>query len=275
MAHPDPIGPRVLFVYLGGGAAELTGDSRAAQWMLLDQLIDEVRGRIAPDSNLALLTPAGRSSAGPATSTAAAAWWSASTAPPTSASCCAGRSATACASRSPAASEAWKVAPRTRGGEGAGVRRSAGRPAGRLRPASARRMENAARLHAAGVACRLRAVRRRLAQRAQDPPARRQRGRQRPALGRRRSRPDARAGRNLRRRRPASAASRSASAPTWCCGAAIRWRSARVARAGVAGRPRRSRCARARPNCAIATCVPPTACRAPTPTPALSHRRNR
>jgi hypothetical protein len=58
---PDPIGPRVLFVDLGGGAAELTGDSRAAQWMLLDQLIDEVRGRIAPDSNMALLTPAGRS----------------------------------------------------------------------------------------------------------------------------------------------------------------------------------------------------------------------
>jgi hypothetical protein len=58
---PDPIGPHVLFVDLGGGAAELTGDSRAAQWMLLDQLIDEVRGRIAPDSNMALLTPAGRS----------------------------------------------------------------------------------------------------------------------------------------------------------------------------------------------------------------------
>ncbi|MFS8064411.1 MAG: amidohydrolase family protein [Luteimonas sp.] len=57
----DPLGPRVLFVDLGGGAAELTGDSRAAQWMLLDQLIDEVRGRIAPDSNMALLTPAGRS----------------------------------------------------------------------------------------------------------------------------------------------------------------------------------------------------------------------
>lgn len=56
----DAIGPRVLFVDLGGSAAGLTGDSRAAQWMLLDQLIEEVRGRIAPDSNLALLTPAGR-----------------------------------------------------------------------------------------------------------------------------------------------------------------------------------------------------------------------
>ena len=57
---PDPIGARVLFVNLGSDAAGLSGNSRAAQWMLLDQLIDEVRGRIAPDSNMALLTPAGR-----------------------------------------------------------------------------------------------------------------------------------------------------------------------------------------------------------------------
>jgi hypothetical protein len=57
---PDPIGQRVLFVSLGSNAANLTGSSRAAQWMLLDQLIDEVRGRIAPGSHAALLTPAGR-----------------------------------------------------------------------------------------------------------------------------------------------------------------------------------------------------------------------
>jgi hypothetical protein len=57
---PDPIGQRVLFVQLGGGASELTGNSRAAQWMLLDQLVDEARGRIAPDSRHSLLTPAGR-----------------------------------------------------------------------------------------------------------------------------------------------------------------------------------------------------------------------
>ncbi|HEU0307349.1 MAG TPA: amidohydrolase family protein [Lysobacter sp.] len=57
---PDPIGPRVLFVNLGSDASGLTGNSRAAQWMLLDQLIDEVRGRIPPDSHAALLTPAGR-----------------------------------------------------------------------------------------------------------------------------------------------------------------------------------------------------------------------
>ena len=32
---------------LGSDAAALSGNSRAAQWMLLDQLIDEARGRIA------------------------------------------------------------------------------------------------------------------------------------------------------------------------------------------------------------------------------------
>jgi hypothetical protein len=58
----DPLGPKVLFVELGGNtAATLTGSSRAAQWMLLDQLIDEIRGRIPPASDLALLTPSGRS----------------------------------------------------------------------------------------------------------------------------------------------------------------------------------------------------------------------
>ncbi len=57
---PDPIGPRALFIKIGGDALGLTGNSRAAQWMILDQLIDEVRGRIAPDANAALLTPAGR-----------------------------------------------------------------------------------------------------------------------------------------------------------------------------------------------------------------------
>lgn len=56
----DPLGARVLFVELGAGASELTGDSRAGQWMLLDQLIDEARGRIPQDANMALLTPAGR-----------------------------------------------------------------------------------------------------------------------------------------------------------------------------------------------------------------------
>src|SRR3546814_17455261 len=56
----SPLGPRVRFVQLGSDGANLTGSSRAAQWMLLDQLIDEIRGRITPDSRMALLTPAGR-----------------------------------------------------------------------------------------------------------------------------------------------------------------------------------------------------------------------
>ena len=56
----DPVGPKVLFVALGAENAGLTGNSRAAQWMLLDQLIDEARGRIAPESRHSLLTPAGR-----------------------------------------------------------------------------------------------------------------------------------------------------------------------------------------------------------------------
>src|SRR5690606_15927509 len=56
----DPAGPDVLFIDLGSDAAELSGRSRAAQWMLLDQLVDEVRGRIPAGSHAALLTPAGR-----------------------------------------------------------------------------------------------------------------------------------------------------------------------------------------------------------------------
>lgn len=55
---PDPIGPRVLFVSLGGGASELSGVSRAGQWMLLEQLIEELHGRIPAE--MAMLTPAGR-----------------------------------------------------------------------------------------------------------------------------------------------------------------------------------------------------------------------
>jgi len=57
---PDPIGPRALYLRLGAEAAELTGQSRAAQWMLLQQMVDEARGRVAADSPHALLTPAGR-----------------------------------------------------------------------------------------------------------------------------------------------------------------------------------------------------------------------
>ncbi len=56
----DPIGPRVLFVKLGSEVLGQSGKSRAAQWMLLDQIVAEARGRVAVDSPHALLTPAGR-----------------------------------------------------------------------------------------------------------------------------------------------------------------------------------------------------------------------
>lgn len=56
----DPIGPRALFVRLGSGASGLSGNSRAAQWMLLDQMVAEARGRVPVDSPHALLTPTGR-----------------------------------------------------------------------------------------------------------------------------------------------------------------------------------------------------------------------
>ena len=57
---PDPAGPKLLFVQLGSDGADLSGGSRASQWMLLDQFIDEVRGRIPNGSPMAMLTPAGR-----------------------------------------------------------------------------------------------------------------------------------------------------------------------------------------------------------------------
>ena len=56
----DPIGPLALYLRLGAAAAELTGNSRAAQWMLLEQMVSEARGRVPADSPHALLTPAGR-----------------------------------------------------------------------------------------------------------------------------------------------------------------------------------------------------------------------
>lgn len=56
----DPIGPLALYLRLGASSAELTGNSRAAQWMLLEQMVSEARGRVPADSPHALLTPAGR-----------------------------------------------------------------------------------------------------------------------------------------------------------------------------------------------------------------------
>lgn len=48
-------GSQALFVDLGGGVSALSGGSRAGQWMLLEQAIAEARGR-----GDTLLTPAGR-----------------------------------------------------------------------------------------------------------------------------------------------------------------------------------------------------------------------
>lgn len=56
----DSIGPKALFVALGGGVSAMSGASRAGQWMLLDQMVAEARGRVPADAEAALLTPAGR-----------------------------------------------------------------------------------------------------------------------------------------------------------------------------------------------------------------------
>ena len=49
-----------LYISLGGEASGQSGQSRAGQWMLLAQMIDEARGNIPATSPHALLTPAGR-----------------------------------------------------------------------------------------------------------------------------------------------------------------------------------------------------------------------
>ncbi len=56
----NPIGSRILFASMGSSADELSGSSRAAQYMLLDQAIREARGLSPYDYKQALLTPAGR-----------------------------------------------------------------------------------------------------------------------------------------------------------------------------------------------------------------------
>jgi hypothetical protein len=54
------IGSRLLYINLGAGADSLSGGSRAAQYMLLDQVFREARGLSPYASPNALLTPAGR-----------------------------------------------------------------------------------------------------------------------------------------------------------------------------------------------------------------------
>jgi imidazolonepropionase-like amidohydrolase len=55
-----PIGPKLLFVNLGAGADGMSGGSRAAQYMLLEQAIREARGLSPYGSPYQLLTPTGR-----------------------------------------------------------------------------------------------------------------------------------------------------------------------------------------------------------------------
>ena len=53
-------GNRILYINLGSGADGMSGGSRAAQYMLLDQAIREARGLTPYGSPYMLLTPAGR-----------------------------------------------------------------------------------------------------------------------------------------------------------------------------------------------------------------------
>jgi len=57
--YPSFLGDKILFIDVGSDASEQSGGSRAAQWMLLNQAMDEARTEVrwAPD---ALLTVAGR-----------------------------------------------------------------------------------------------------------------------------------------------------------------------------------------------------------------------
>lgn len=58
--YSAPLAGRQLYISIGGKASAQSGQSRAAQWMLLAQMIDEARGNIPATSPHALLTPAGR-----------------------------------------------------------------------------------------------------------------------------------------------------------------------------------------------------------------------
>jgi hypothetical protein len=60
--YSAPLAGRQLYISIGGNASGQSGRSRAAQWMLLAQMIDEARGNIPATSPHALLTPAGRKS---------------------------------------------------------------------------------------------------------------------------------------------------------------------------------------------------------------------
>ena len=56
----EPLAGRQLYLSLGGNVSAQSGQSRAAQWMLLAQMVDEARGNVPATSPHALLSPAGR-----------------------------------------------------------------------------------------------------------------------------------------------------------------------------------------------------------------------
>jgi len=58
--YTPPQPGRQLYLELGGRVSAQSGQSRAAQWMLLEQMLEEARGNVPPTSPHALLTPAGR-----------------------------------------------------------------------------------------------------------------------------------------------------------------------------------------------------------------------
>lgn len=59
-SDPQVVGGKLLFVNLGAGADGMSGGSRAAQYMLLEQAIREARGQSPYGSPYQLLTPTGR-----------------------------------------------------------------------------------------------------------------------------------------------------------------------------------------------------------------------
>lgn len=56
----QPLPSRQLYLSLGGNVSAQSGQSRAAQWMLLAQMLEEARGNLPASSPHALLSPAGR-----------------------------------------------------------------------------------------------------------------------------------------------------------------------------------------------------------------------
>ncbi len=251
------IGPRLLFINLGSGADGYSGGSRAGQYMLLDQAFREARGLTPYASPNALLTPAGRE---------------------TIARYLAGGRIVCDVDRAAdirqllefsrknglhpiitGGAEAWKVAAELKAANATVfIHPLQDLPSGFDQLGS--RLDNAALLAKAGVRVAF-LVAGRHPQLAQDPPRRRQCGRQWPAVGSGTGGDYPRARRSARRRRqgwpdrnriecrPRAVGRRSAgSEHAWPvpCGCTAS----------------RCRCVHGRPNCSIATCRRRARCRA-------------